>query len=418
MSLHSVKFVTIMLNRLRQNRNLSLLWVGHMISHSGDAIYQIALPWLILDLTGSKTATSLVALAAYLPAVLFSLFAGVIVDRFSRRGVMIASDLSRMLLVGLLFFYLYTGGTSATVLGFMAFLVATMATPFYPARDALIPDLVAADKLTSANALMSTSGQMAQLSGPALAGFLIAWVGLYNLFAIDAATFAASLAAMLLIRVKDRHRVGPQTATHLSEMLEGLRFVWRESALGLLIILTAINNFFIMGPALIGMPIFVREVLELDFQAFAIIEAHMAAGMIISSVFIWKLGSRIAPPKLLLIGMIVDGLTYSMLYFIDSYPFTRLMLLIHGMGIPMITIPRTTIIQRCVPDNYRGRVFSMVNMSVIGLTALSAAAIGPVAEVLHIKAIFLWIGIFAALCGVVGMAHRGILSLARTGTDR
>ena len=407
-----------MLNRLRQNRNLSLLWVGHMISHSGDAIYQIALPWLILDLTGSKTTTSLVALAAYLPAVLFSLFAGVIVDRFSRRGVLITSDLARMMLVGLLVMYLNTGGTSPTILGLLAFIVATMATPFYPARDALIPDLVSADRLTAANAIMSTSGQMAHLSGPALAGFLVAWVGLYNLFAIDAATFAASLVAMMLLRVKDRHRDGPQSATHLHELLEGLRFVRQERALGLLIILTAINNFFIMGPALIGMPIFVREVLELDFQAFAIIEAHMATGMIISSVIIWKFGSRIAPSKLLLIGMIADGLTYSMLYFIDNYPFTRLMLLIHGMGIPMITIPRTTIIQRCVPDNYRGRVFSMVNMSVIGLTALSAAAIGPIAEVVQIKVIFLWIGIFAALCGVVGLAHRGILSLARTSADR
>ena len=407
-----------MLNRLRQNRNLALLWVGHMISLSGDAIYQIALPWLILDLTGSKTSTSLVALAAYLPAVLFSLFAGVMVDRFSRRGMLIVSDLARMLLVGLLFFYLYSGGTSATILGLMAFLVATMATPFYPARDALIPDLVAADKLTSANALISTSGQMAQLSGPALAGFLVAWVGLYNLFAVDAATFAASLAALLMLRVKDRSRAPSQTATHLFELMEGLRFVRRESALGLLIILTAINNFFIMGPALIGVPIFVREVLDLDFQAFAIIEAHMATGMIISSAIIWKYGARISPPKLLLIGMVIDGLTYSMLYFVDSYPFTRLMLLIHGIGIPMITIPRSTIIQRCVPDNYRGRVFSMVNMSVIGLTALSAAAIGPVAELLPIQSIFLWIGIFAALCGVVGLAHKGILLLAAAGTAR
>ena len=107
-----------------------------------------------------------------------------------------------------------------------------------------------------------------------------------------------------------------------------------------------------------------------------------------------------------------------MLYFVDSYPFTRLMLLIHGMGIPMITIPRTTIIQRCVPDHYRGRVFSMVNMSVIGLTALSAATIGPLAELVHIQTIFLSIGIFAALCGVVGLGHRGILSLAGTGVDR
>ncbi|MFC1620398.1 MFS transporter, partial [Candidatus Neomarinimicrobiota bacterium] len=90
--------------------NLLLLWMGHVISHAGDAIYQLALPWLILELTGSKTTTSLVALSAYLPAVLFSLFAGVIVDRFSRRGVMIFSDITRMAGMALLVIFLLTGG--------------------------------------------------------------------------------------------------------------------------------------------------------------------------------------------------------------------------------------------------------------------------------------------------------------------
>ena len=101
-----------MFPRIFKNRNLVLLWTGHIISHGGDAIYQIALPWLVLELTGSKTITSLVALSAYLPAVLFSLLAGVVVDRFDRRRVMMFSDVMRMLLVLLLAGYLLTGGTS------------------------------------------------------------------------------------------------------------------------------------------------------------------------------------------------------------------------------------------------------------------------------------------------------------------
>ena len=70
-----------------KNRNFSFLWFGHLISHAGDSIYMIALPWLMLDLTGSKSLTSLVSLSAYLPAVLFGLFAGVVVDRYNRKCI-------------------------------------------------------------------------------------------------------------------------------------------------------------------------------------------------------------------------------------------------------------------------------------------------------------------------------------------
>ena len=166
------KFTAVMVPRIFENRNLVLLWIGHIISHGGDAIYQIALPWLVLELTGSKTTTSLVAVSAYLPAVLFSLFSGVLVDRFDRRRVMMFSDGARMLLIALLAVYLLKGGTSPVVLGIIAFLVATFATLFYPARDALVPDLVTPDRLTTANAFISTSGQFAHLAGPVLAAAL------------------------------------------------------------------------------------------------------------------------------------------------------------------------------------------------------------------------------------------------------
>ena len=400
-------------SNILKNRNLLLLWFGHVVSHAGDAIYQIALPWLVLELTGSKTTTSLVALSAYLPAVLFSLFAGVVADRFNRRGVMILSDIVRMALVFSLVGYLLSGGSNPLVLGAIVFMVATFATLFYPARDALIPDLVDPADLTTTNAFMSTSGQFAHMAGPALAGFLAAWVGLTHLFTIDALSFGASVVALVFLTAP-RHisQTGrSDKATHLSELMGGLRFVWRERPLGLLIMLTALNNLFIMGPALIGTPIFVREVLGLGFGPFAVIEAHMAAGMLVGSFLVWRLGGGLNPSLILFIGMIMDGLTYSVLYFVDSYEFTRLALFIHGIGIPMITIPRTTIVQKVTPAKLRGRVFSMVNMSVLGLTALSAALLGPIAEWVPIATIFMVIGLGAALCGVAGLSHRGMMHL-------
>ena len=412
------KFTAAMIPRIFKNRNLVLLWIGHIISHGGDAIYQIALPWLVLELTGSKTTTSLVAVSAYLPAVLFSLFSGVLVDRFDRRRVMMFSDGARMLLIALLAVYLLKGGTSPVVLGIIAFLVATFATLFYPARDALVPDLVTPDRLTTANAFISTSGQFAHLAGPVLAGALVALVGIYHLFTLDALSFAASLIclAMITFRQAIPRKVRTGTASHLSDMMAGLRFVRREQALGLLILLTAVNNLFIMGPAIVGTPIFVREVLLLDFKAFAVIEAFMAGGMLIGSLVVWRLGREVNPSAVLFTGMILDGITYSLLFLVTTYTQTCMLLLIHGIGIPMITISRTTIIQRAVPGHYRGRVFSMVNLSVMGLTAISAGLIGPLAEVFPIGDIFLAIGMGAALCGLIGLGHGGMMKLVPAAT--
>ncbi|MFC1543539.1 MFS transporter [Candidatus Neomarinimicrobiota bacterium] len=394
-------------------RNLLLLWVGHVISHAGDAIYQLALPWLVLELTGSKTTTSLVALSAYLPAVVFSLLAGVAADRFNRRGVMMFSDAARMAVMLVLVGFLLVGGTSPIVIGLIAFAVSSFATLFYPARDSLIPDMVPPTALTAANAFISTSGQFAHLAGPLLAGLLVVWVGLTHLFTIDAFSFAASLICLALISLRRPARTQPESQPrgHLSDLLDGLRYVWRERSLGLLILLTALNNLFIMGPAIIGMPIFVREVLVLDFKAFAIIEACMAGGMLAGSFLIWRYGRPLNPALVLFIGMIMDGLTYSLLFAIDTYTGTRILIFIHGIGIPLITVSRTTLIQTVVPSRYRGRMFSMVNLSVIGLTALSAALIGPLAEVIPIATIFLGIGLGAAACGVAGLSHRGMMQL-------
>ena len=106
--------------------------------------------------------------------------------------------------------------------------------------------------------------------------------------------------------------------------------------------------------------------------------------------------------------MILDGVTYSLMYFAGSVNYVFLFIVIHAFGIPMITISRTAIIQKHSPNKYHGRLFSLVHLSVIGVTALSAAVVGIAANYVDIKIIFLFIGIGAALCGVVGFMNKGL----------
>ena len=129
----------------------------------------------------------------------------------------------------------------------------------------------------------------------------------------------------------------------------------------------------------------------------------MAAGMIIGSLIFWKAIKRINPITILLFGIVVDGITYSFLYFANSSFIAILILLIHGIGIPFITVSRTTIIQAIVPDEFRGRLFSMIYMAVMGTTALSIGLTGVILENMGADILFLIIGLGAASTVFIGL---------------
>ena len=163
-------------------RNIVFLWTGQVLSQAGDSVFMIALMWYMLDLTGSKALAGLAATSAYLPTLLFGLMAGVAVDRFNRRRIMIMADAMRAILVILIPLAAglgwLTGGSGAWFLGCVTFCVACVSTLFAPARDALVPELVDSKKLDMANGMIQTSWQLALFVGPILAALLIPIFGL------------------------------------------------------------------------------------------------------------------------------------------------------------------------------------------------------------------------------------------------
>ena len=378
------------------------MWFGHLISHAGDAVFMIALPWLMLDITGSKSLTSLVSMSAYLPAVLFGLFAGVVVDRYNRKWIMIYSDILRALLVAVIPLSLIYGFISPLLIGVITFSLSTFSAFFYPARDSLIPHIVTAEELPAANSAISVSGQMSHLLGPLFAGIGISIFGLRHLFTADAISFLFSILLISLIVGPARKLTIEKHPPKWQGIVEGLTYVNSHKGLRILLILTFVNNIFIMGPAIIGLPVFVREVLTSDFGVLAKLEVAMAAGMIVGSFVFWKAEKNISPISILLFGIVMDGITYTLLFFADTSFIAILVLIIHGIGIPLITVSRTTIIQAVVPDEFRGRLFSMIYMAVMGTTAISVGLTGFILEFIGADSLFLLIGVGAASTVIIG----------------
>ena len=395
----------------QQQRNIRLLWLAQVISSAGDAIYQIALLWLVFDITGSSTITGLIAMAAFMPAVLFGLYAGVVADKYNRKLIMIFSNLSQALTVIVIPVMLYFGYRNILIIGFFTFIRASFSTFFPPALNALVPMIASKDRLVKVNSVLATSSQLAYLIGPLSAGLILSVVSIPYLFVIDSASFMVAILILLFIILPPKTKLVDKQFSSVKEIFSGIQYVTKHKPLGMLFILTIINNFFIMGPAFIGMLILVKDALGGTASQYAFVEAGLAFGMLIGSVFVYRIGNRINIGKLLLFGMILDGITYSVMYFAGSVNYVLIFIVIHALGIPMITVSRTAIIQKHSPNQYHGRLFSLVHLSVVGVTALSAAVVGIAANYIDIKTIFLIIGIGAALCGVVGFMNKGLRNI-------
>src|SRR5882672_10870940 len=343
----------------------AFLWAAQFLSQFGDSIFQIAFVWLILDMTGSKSATGAAATVSYLPALLFGLAAGLLVDRWNRRLVMAGADAGRALLLALAGVLLWRGALSPALLTAIAFGMASSAVLFNPARDSLLPEIVPAAQLTKANAWVQSSQQAAFLFGPLAAGVLIQGGGVKSTFPAAMLLFGGSLLLLLAIKGVGRaHRAGRESLTLGEDFRRGLAAIASDGTLVLLLVLTALDNMFIMGPAILGNVVIVRETLRGSASDYALVEAIYGVGMIAGSILVARVGSRVPSGWLVLIGVTLDGLTYVPMLWCRTLPYLLVLSLIHSLAIPIITVPRATILQRIAPPSLVGRVFALQNVVV------------------------------------------------------
>ncbi|MFQ6677892.1 MAG: MFS transporter [Fidelibacterota bacterium] len=384
------------------NRNVTTLWLAQLISYMGDAVYQLALIWLIFDITDSSVVTGIVAMSAYLPAIIFGLLGGVFADKYNRLRIMHIANVSQSLTVIIIPITLYYGVADAMLLGLLAFVRSSFGTLFPPALNAFIPEVVDKKGLTKVNSINATSMQLAYLLGPAVAGVLLGIISVSKLFIFDAFSFLGA-SFLLLFVVKKRKPPLRESHATFSQLKSGFIYIIQHRSIGYLILLTILNNIFIMGPAIVGMPILVKSVLDGTASDFAFVEAGMAGGMLMGSWFVYRFSHRFNNGLLLLIGLLWDGITYTFFYWVPSVPVAIVMIVIHGIGIPVITITRTAIIQRNTPNEYHGRLFSMVHLAIVGMTALSSALVGILASLMPVPVVFLIFGIGAFVSGLIGL---------------
>jgi MFS family permease len=362
-------------------RDFRLLWTGMTISLLGDGVLLVAFAWQVYELSNSPAALALVGFAMTLPQVAFLLLGGVLSDRLDRRRVMIASDLVRALAIAAVAAMSLSG---TLTLGWMVGLVSLYgaATAFFgPAFDAIVPDLVPAERLIQANSLDQFVRPAAlRLAGPALGGVLVAAAGTGPAFVLDAATFALSAGCVLAIRPRAATASAEASSrSPLRDVWEGFSFVRSHLWLWGSFLGGTISYLLFIGPTEVLLPYVVKNDIGGGAQALGAVFAVGGVGAIAAAVITGQLGMPRRHMTLMWLAWSVG--TFSIAGYGLAVATWQLMVasLIFNALETAGTVWWATTKQRVVPRALLGRVSSLDWFISIGLVPLSYALVAPIA---------------------------------------
>ena len=370
-----------------QNRNFRLLWIGEGISLLGDQFYLIALPWLVLSLTGDALAVGTVLAMAGIPRALFLLVGGALTDRFTPRKLMINSNLARMILTGLLAALVMANLIQLWMLYISALLFGFVDAFFFPAQTSIVPKLLDKNQLQAGNALIHGTAQLSLFVGPLAAGAAISLLdrgahsttGIALAFALDSLSFVASIAALSLMRI---HNVDAGAAKApggvLGSIRAGLSYVWHDPTLRIVFPITMGLNILINGPFAVGIPVISRTRFPEGAAAFGLIMSLFGGGALTGTLLAgvlpklskkWLGTVSLSVISLMGIGLAAIGIAPTMYVAAASA-------LVMGIANGYANINLITWLQQKVAPEMTGRVMSLVMFAAVGLNPISTALAG------------------------------------------
>ena len=299
----------------------------------------------------------------------------------------------------------------AWIIMILAFFHNGFSLPFVPAFNSYLPTQVKKEKLLEANSIANIAWQSAVFIGPIVAAYFLTIIPVEYLFYITVICYLVT--ALLSINApKEKQKKESQNLKLIvNKTYEGLVYLFNDKTLLFIIVLTILSNLFVMGPAVVGIPILVKIGLGGTASNFAICEAVVGLGMLLGTAFVYKFGDRFTHGRIFLTGLFIDGASFCLYYFIENMIEMYILSFCHGIGIPLLIISRVSIMQKNIPEELLGRIFSIISISIISMSAISSGIIGFASDVLDIQTIFLLFGTGAGLCGIAGFLHPKIKHL-------
>lgn len=385
-------------------RDFRLYWSGATASITGTQLQMAAVAWQVYALTHSPVALGVMGLFRVVPIIILSLIGGVVADSVNRRYLLLATESTMTLLTLILALLTITGVINIWFVYVLTGLQAAALAFDTPARQALVPSMVPAERLPNALSLMSTSSQLGTVVGPTLSGLIIAGYSIGAAYVVSAIGFIPVLASLLLIRPPVLEGETPKIS--IGAALEGLHFVWNTPIILSTMALDFIATFF--GSATALLPIFARNVLHVGAAGYGILYAAPAAGAIAGGVLMTFVAGRIHRKGTLIIGAICFYAVCTALFGMSRI-FALSLLALAGVGFSdtVSMILRQTIRQLVTPDALRGRMTSVNMVFFMGGPQLGEVEAGVVARFFGAPVSVISGGIAALICAVaIGVGSR------------
>jgi MFS family permease len=397
-------------------RNFRLLWIGESISLLGDQFYMIALPWLVLQLTGSALALGTVMALGGIPRALFMLIGGAVVDRFSPRSVMMASNAARLALVIALSALVLTDNISLVMLYGFALAFGLADSFYFPGQSAIIPQLLPEEQLQAGNTFVQGTAQLSIFLGPVLAGGLIALLGnagtadgtpgtqgIGIAFGLDALTFIASLLCLVLMRLPRVPAHAAEQQNVIESIKAGFAYFWSKGVLRVLFLLMVAMNFLILGPVVVGIPVLAATRLPEGAAAFGIIMSAFGGGALLGIILSNMLPLNKNHFGAALMGIIsVMGIGVALMPLFSSTAVIAVIMLVIGIANGFVNINFFTWLQKQIPQELMGRVMSLLMFSSIGLAPVSNALAGAILDI-NLNALFIGGGLLMAAVSLLSI---------------
>ncbi|MEJ2678195.1 MAG: MFS transporter [Gemmatimonadota bacterium] len=381
--LHRLVATTRVTTRSLRYRNFRLYFIGQGVSLIGTWMQRVAMAWLVYRLTGSALLLGVVGFASRIPTLVLAPLAGVAADRWDRRRILYATQ-SLSMLQAILMAALVLGHVIAVWhVMVLAVFLGIMSAFDIPARQSFFVHLIDdARDLGNAIALNSTVFNIARLIGPAIAGVLIAFLGEGPVFALNAVTFLAMLAALRMMRLRPE---GPRGQTHrvLQNMREGFHFAWGFTPVRAVLVLITVVSIMAV-PFTVLMPVFATNVLHGGPDTLGFLTASQGVGALVGALFLAQRESVRGLGRVIAVAAVIFGAGLVAFGSSRALPLSMLLLAVAGFGLMVQTASSNTFLQTAVTDDMRGRIMSFYTMAFSGTMPIGSLFAGVAAD--HIGA--------------------------------
>lgn len=413
--------------RSLKHRPFALLWAGQTTSRLGDSLYRIALAWWVLEKTGSAVAMGTVLVFSQIPMLIFLLIGGVVVDRFPRIRIMFVSDILSGLVISFVTIFAWLDLLQIWHIYIASMIFGFVEAFFFPAYQAVIPQITPSELLTSANSLNGLSQRVTGIIGPALGAALVAAGGTSVTFGLDALSFFISAFCVLpLLRSKlDASHLQEralETAAGQRSMKDSLRQGFKDLLAGFKLVMTipwiwitilifGFINIMEAGPRAVAMPFLIKNELGADVGLLGLLGSAASLGFVVG--MIW-LGQYVRLHRRGLVGylaVVVSGSVLLPFGFKMPIPVLLAAMFVGGISMSVFSLVWTHTLQEMVPKELLGRVYSIDALGSFVLLPIGFSLAGWATDLFGAPTVFIIGGFSTMTLAFLGLLHPAIRTL-------